>query len=226
MVAARKFLFDSLDFDAEEPSGPVIPATPEPPEPTFSRGELDAARAQGFAEGQAAGLVDAKQSRDQVVAATLARIAVHTELLVSGEAARTAQSQAESVRLAVAIVRKMLPGLARRHGLTEIEAMIGDCLADLVDEPRVVVRVHDRMLDSLKERVDAVARERGFAGKLVLLADPGLMDTDCRVEWADGGAERDIGRLWQQIERLGQQAAAADRAPAPPLNTEHANFEL
>jgi hypothetical protein len=51
------------------------------------------------------------------------------------------------------------------------------------------------------------------------------MDTDCRVEWADGGAERDVGRMWQQIERLGQQAAA-EQPPAPPLNSDHANFKL
>ena len=225
MVAVRKFLFDSLDFDAEEPTGPIIPAEPELPEPTFSQAELDGVRAAAFAEGRAAGLTEARDGQQQSVAAMLARIAAQTETLVSAEAARSEQAQSESVRLAITILRKMLPGLARRHGLTEIEAMIGDCLADLADEPRVVVRVHDRMLDALKGRIEEVALERGFAGKLVLLADPSLMDTDCRVEWADGGAERDIGRLWQQIERLGQQAAA-QQPVAPPANTEHANFKL
>src|SRR3712207_6050185 len=113
MAAARKFLFDSLDFDLDEPSGLVVPATPEPPEPTFSEAEYEAAKAQAFAEGRAAGLDQAERSREQATAATLARIAADVDLLLSGEAARNAQVQADSVRLAIAIARKMLPGLAR-----------------------------------------------------------------------------------------------------------------
>lgn len=226
MSGVRKFMFDSLDFDAEEPTGIVIPATPPvEPEPSFTLGELEAARIQAFEEGRSGALAEAAQGQQQTAATLLARIAAATERLVAAEAERNAQSQAESVRLAISIMRKMLPGLARRNALGEIEAMIADCLSELADEPRIVVRVHDGMLDALKARIDALAASKGFAGKMVLLAEPSLMDTDCRVEWADGGAERDVTRLWQQIERLAHQATAAQPA-ARPQTVEHANLKL
>ena len=46
----------------------------------------------------------------------------------------------------------------------------------------------------------AEALERGFAGKLILIAEDNLGPSDCRVEWADGGAERLYERLFAQIE--------------------------
>ena len=55
-------------------------------------------------------------------------------------------------------------------------------------------------LDALKNRMDDLALERGFAGKLILIADDTMEASDCRVEWADGGAERLYERLFAQIE--------------------------
>ncbi|MBX6322342.1 MAG: flagellar assembly protein FliH, partial [Rhodospirillaceae bacterium] len=73
------------------------------------------------------------------------------------------------------------------------------------------VRLHDSLLDPLRERLDAVAAGAGFEGRIVILADPAMPVGDCRVEWADGGIERDTDRLWRDIE-----AALARHAVIPP----------
>ena len=46
----------------------------------------------------------------------------------------------------------------------------------------------------------------GFRGKVVLLADDGLGASDCRLEWADGGAERKLERIWNEVEELVRRA--------------------
>ena len=51
-----------------------------------------------------------------------------------------------------------------------------------------------------------LAASLGFPGKLIILVDDELGQSDCRVEWADGGAERDTARTWREIE------ATLDRA--------------
>ncbi len=104
------------------------------------------------------------------------------------------------------LLRRLFPALTRRHGTKEIEAVIQDSLDRLRDEPRVVVRVADGRLDALKERIDALTAKAGFDGKVVLLADEEIADGDVRVEWADGGAERDSERLWREIEKAVQRA--------------------
>ena len=36
-----------------------------------------------------------------------------------------------------------------------------------------------------------IARAHGFEGRLVVLGEPGIAVGDCRIEWADGGVNRD-----------------------------------
>lgn len=71
-----------------------------------------------------------------------------------------------------------------------------------------MVRVPDALFDEAKERIDASAAAAGYAGKVVVLADPALGPEDARVEWADGGAERDMTRFWAEIDEAAKRAVA------------------
>ncbi|MBK1670174.1 hypothetical protein CKO28_19250 [Rhodovibrio sodomensis] len=225
MAAAQKFMF-GRDF-AEEPPRPNRRAQPEPepaakpapdpepePEPTYSAEELAAARAQAHAEGRAAGLAEGRQAAEaeaeQALTQALERVAGGLETLVAGEGKARETRDRESLDLCVGLLRRLFPALARKHGQAEIEQVFQDALERLRDEPRVVVRCADRHLDGLKDRVDGLAARLGFEGRVVLLADETMQPGDARVEWADGGVERDSERLWQDVER------AVDRALAPP----------
>src|SRR5690606_33681384 len=116
------------------------------------------------------------------------------------------------------------PQLARTHNLEEVHTVIEQCLERLRDEPRVVIRCADADLDALRERAEQAKVRSGFEGKLVFLADERLASGDLRVEWADGGAERDQKRLWQEIDAIiaralapnGETAATKQPAAATP----------
>src|SRR3546814_12442230 len=96
----------------------------------------------------------------------------------------------------------LFPQLARSHGLDELHAVVEQCLERLRDEPRVVIRCADADLDALQTRAEQAAARSGFEGKLVFLADERLKTGDLRVEWADGGAERNQKALWQEIDAV------------------------
>ena len=55
---------------------------------------------------------------------------------------------------------------------------MGAVITELIDEPRMVIRVADEDLDALSERIDTIAKRRGFAGKVVLLAEPSVAAGD------------------------------------------------
>ena len=214
MVHMRKFTFDtSFDPDApdEEPLvGDVEPAEPEPPpEPTYGQAELDAAvaaaRAEGQAEGEARGRAAAEQAIDAALSQALAAIADRMETLVAEHRAADAALQREAVRVARAAAGRVLPELARRHGLDELAAVVRDCLADLSEEPRMVVRVADALLDPLRARLDREPAVQGFAGHLVLLADERL------------GPRRPEGRMgrWRGRARRCGSPARGRRRPRP-----------
>jgi flagellar assembly protein FliH len=217
MTSTRRFLFDT-EFDADvarrreerlaaealTPRAPPPPPEPEepppPPEPVFKSADLLQAHEDGYADGFATGKAAAEAAAAARVSATLERLADQLEYIVQSAADTAARQREGVIRIGAAISRKLLPDLSRRQGTTEAEAMLGAVITELIDEPRMVIRVADDDLDTISEKIDTIATRRGFAGKIVLLAEPSVASGDCRIEWADGGVERDSARLWHDID--------------------------
>ncbi len=219
---ARKFLFDT-DFAVDEPAPEEEPAADAvedlaPPEPTYSEAELAAARADGFAEGQALGLGEGRRETERLAAQAMGRIA--EQLSEIADTVRTHQNSVthDATAVASAIIRKVAPGLIRHGALDSIEAAISGCLPDLVEEPRIVVRVCDGSLDAVQARIAPIVKASGFSGDVVVIADPSLEVSDCTVEWADGGIRHDPSRAWRDIEEILRTHLETTDTSAPPSN--------
>ncbi len=169
---------------------------------THTEEALVAAREEAFAQGLAAGLERARGETARAIADALAQMNRRLEDLQTADRERRRQA----VNLALAIGAKLAGTLMRRQPLAEAEALIRDCLAEVAEEPRVVIRVNEALLDDLKHRLGELAAECGFGGEIVILGDDALEGSDCRVEWADGGSERVAADVERQI------AAAIERA--------------
>jgi flagellar assembly protein FliH len=196
MVAISKFLFDT-DFSATDEAARLAP---RPDARRFSAVEMDAAKAAAHAEGVAAGRAEAEQKIARRVADACAAIGVRLGELISVCAQQHETQTREAVAAATEIVRRLLPSLCKREAVGEIEALIRDCLSRLHDEPRLVVRVADELLDPIRQHVDQLTAAAGYTGRVILFADPAIKPGDARVEWADGGAERDSAAIWREID--------------------------
>lgn len=208
MATLSKFLFDT-SFD------PGQAAEAEAPAPTFTEADLAAARAAGFAEGREAGRTEALASIEREAATALAAVGARLAEIGARIEDTRAHAIAGGIEVVAAVLRKAVPELARRNALAEIERLVHDALHALYDEPRVVVRAPDAVVAALQERIDGLAAASGFAGKVVLFGDPELAETDCRIEWADGGTERDIDGLLRRLDAAIERATGGAAAPAP-----------
>ncbi|MBI1207814.1 MAG: hypothetical protein GC191_11055 [Azospirillum sp.] len=214
MSSVHRYLFEQ-DFDSESPSAirrkaqKEAEAPPPPPPPTFSEAQLTAAEkkaraageAAGRAEGHRAGRAEAEAEIAALTGQALGRLADGIAALIAARAETNAERTVQPLQIAMKVIETVLPDLIRRHGSNEIQAAIMSCLHDLIDEPRLSIRVHDDLVEPMRERLERLAEARGFAGRLVVLNDPALGPADCRVEWANGGAERNTGELLAEIER-------------------------
>jgi flagellar assembly protein FliH len=218
MAQLERFFFDT-DFDAQEPepesadtggdSGDgAEEAEPEGPAPEYFEEDVQQARDQGYSAGHAAGHADgleagrqdAQAQADQALADALDRVAGGLDQVAGNLGAAEERRDREALQVAVKLVEKLFPALDRRYGLKEIEALISDSLNRLREQPRVVVRVAPNRLEALQERIEALAAKAGYEGKVMVISDAELPDGDVRVEWAEGGAERDTERLWREID--------------------------
>jgi flagellar assembly protein FliH len=210
---------DPEELVAALPPEPVELVVEEPPPPTFSEAELAAARAAGYTEGEETGRMAASQAIEVRLAELVQQIgAIVPGLAADRDQAIAAVSQ-EAARLAHAMVRKIMPELARRYRIDEIEAVVIDSLSKALDQPRIIIRTPADVTTFLSDRLETVARQYGFAGRVIVLGDPSLGPSDVKVEWGDGGAERCIQRAWADVEAV--VARVVDRleqvAPVSPV---------
>jgi flagellar assembly protein FliH len=210
MKTTAKFLFDN-DFGGT--TKPSVSLTDHAAK--LAQAEAAAYRS-GYAAAEAKAAADAK--RDST--AMLARIAASLDELRQGFAALEARLEAEAVDVAVSVARKLAPELIEREPFAEISGLVGECFRHLVGAPHVVVRVNDALYDEAQEKLSGIARARGFDGRLVLLAEPDIALGDCRVEWADGGINRNREAIDAAVgELVARYLAARQGGSATPAQT-------
>ena len=205
MGAKAKFLFDD-DFGASPP--PAEPATP-----TVPVAEHQVALRQTEEAAYMRGVVDGRQ---QAEADELARLASSLQRLslqladASGQfTAAAVEAERQAAALAVSFARKLASGLMARQPLSEIEALARSVFAHLRATPHVVVRVHSDLVDAVKPKLDAIARETGFTGTIIVLGEVDMRPGDARVEWADGGVTRDSAALDRTLDQIVSRYLAA-----------------
>lgn len=217
---SQRFLFET-SFDGE-----ALAPQEEPPEPTFTAADLEAARLAAYAEGEAAGRQDAVKDIESQLLDGLGRLVEQMTALTADQARYQDRLTERSVELALKALHKVFPAIAQRDGLVEIEAVLADCLREARSEPRIIVRVAETLVEPLQDRVNTLAAAAGHEGTIAVKADPALGPADCRVEWAEGGAERVMQQLWQEFEAATQRifqsgGDAEDYGPdAEPAATE------
>ncbi|QQR68535.1 MAG: hypothetical protein IPI58_06715 [Alphaproteobacteria bacterium] len=207
--SSTKFLFDR-SFDSSFDGGAARA------KPTVTLEQVQAAREEGYAEGFREGAQAASQGTAQRQTVLLAHLERSIARLLDDAIEACKRQESAVVDCVLAIARKILPDFISRQGSGEIEALIMQCLAERHGETRLVVRVHDSRLDELRLNVERLAEQAAYAGKLVLLADAALAETDCRIEWADGGIERDTGQIWNEMDKAAARALN-DRASGTGL---------
>jgi flagellar assembly protein FliH len=186
MSAPAKFLFD-VDFAAGADRKSAEPSiTLAEHEVKLAEAET-AAHRQGYADAQA----DAKIEYERRAADALERIAVNLTRANDALTAIETRLECEAVEVAVAVARKLAPTLIAREPFAEISTLAGDCFRELVASPHIAVRVNDALYATAKEKLEDIVRAKSFQGRLVVLAEPDIAVGDCRIEWADGGINRD-----------------------------------
>jgi len=208
MAAPAKFLFD-MDFGAPEKSR-ERPATQA--EVTQ---KVAAAEAAAYRNGYDAGQREAKAESDRRSALALEEIKIAIQGIAARFGAIETKMETEAVDVAVAVARKLCDELIAAEPLGEIEGLIKDCFSHLVATPHLVVRINESIYEGAHERIDRMAKQSGFAGRLVILAEPEIASGDCRIEWADGGVVRERAVIEAKINELvGRYIASRNGAGA------------
>jgi len=191
MTAPRKFAFDTV-FDADggayHPPRPKRAYTPE---------EVDAARAEAYAEGQSSSVAQAEAAAaaalQEIAALTRAALTTLTEI---AHGHRTA-----SAELAMACARKIADAALDHAPEAPAVAALQALARELEVAPRLVVHASPPDEARLGKALSEAAAHAGLPGAIVLKPEAGRSRASFILDWGEGRAAFD-------------PAAAADRVAA------------
>jgi flagellar assembly protein FliH len=206
MAAPAKFLFD-MDFSAPDKMRERA-ATP-----SEIAQKIAAAEARAYRNGYDAALHETKVESDRRAALALEEIGITIKGIAARFAGIETRMETEAVDVAVAVARKLCSELIAREPLGEITSLVSDCFAQLVSTPHLVVRINDSLYEAAQQRIEKLAKQSGFEGRLVILAEPEIETGDCRIEWADGGVVLERAAIDAKINELvGRYIASRNQA--------------
>ena len=158
------------------------------------------------------------------MALAMEEIAIGVRTIATGFSGIESRMETEAVDVAVAVARKLCSELMSREPLAEIMALVSDCFSHLVSTPHLAVRINDGVYDAARERIERLAKQSGFEGRLVILAEPEIETGDCKIEWADGGMVLERAAIEAKINELvGRYMASRDQTGASvPRGMNHA----
>ena len=202
----RKFTFDTV-FDGDR----VI--APAKPKRAFTPEEVEAARADAFAQGQRSvtAQAEAQMARSLGEVAEAMRVAF-THLSDVAHTHRT-----ESARLALACARKIadaaLDQFPEQPALAALEALS----RELDAQPRLLVRASSGDVERLASALSAAAESVGFAGLVVVKLDPALPRAGFSFDWGEGRAAFDPAAASARVEAALETALAAEGLHGEPV---------
>jgi flagellar assembly protein FliH len=206
MAAPAKYMFD-MDFAAPDKTREKAPTAADIAQKVAN------AEAKAYRDGFDAAQREAKVESDRRAALALEEIGIAIKGIAQRFAGIENRMETEAVDVAVAVARKLCSELIAAEPLAEITGLVSDCFSHLVSTPHLVVRISDSLYEEARERIEKLAKQSGFEGRLVILAEPSIATGDCKIEWADGGVVLERAAIETKINELVGRYMAS-RGPA------------
>jgi len=209
------------------PSGsPNADQPPPPPPPVFSEEDMKSSERDGYKKGFLDGVQDGRKQAESEQATVDSHLVEMQEQFVQSVSPIFAdyrkmvlQVQQDVPKIALAIARKIANEALDKNA----EVVIGDiamrCCETMIGEPELTITAHESMGDTLERKLKQMAARMPAATHIIIMRDPAMPHTDCRIEWKQGSMERITAKLWEQIETLvGNMGIIATRETTEDLN--------
>lgn len=195
----------------------------EPPPPTFTEEQLQAAQATAWQEGHQAGLDDARKTNEAQTLALLENLGAQISGMHVHQDLANERIAAELSGFALEICRRILPSFVDSQGGEELRVLLGECLEKIAPASRILITVSPDALGLLEPQIEALAARSGFEGRMKLVSDPALGPTDIVATWDGGSMQRIEKDIWEKIEAIvARTTPAAAQQPDLPDTTEPA----
>jgi flagellar assembly protein FliH len=179
MSPAKKFTFDTEFHGQENRQSQSAKARQKQ---TLSCEELEALKTLARIEGE--------NSAAARVAEAVEGLATQIRAALDESRAEIETLRNESAAIALAMAKKIAPAALAALPAGDVEIALRQAMHQAIGEPRITLRAAPVVIEALKARLDEIAHEEGYEGRVMIAEDTHMQGGDCRIEWRGGGAER------------------------------------
>ena len=208
---SAKFTFDTEFRNGGEVASPAARGRQKK---VLTTEEIEAMCARAKQEGAETGQVRAAEDIERTVAALV--IAIRAALDQSH--AEIEQVRAEATGLAFAAAKKIAPAALAALPAGDVEAALREAMHQAIGEPRLTLRAAPAVIAAIENRVEAIAQEEGYDGRVMLAGDSAISGADCRIEWRGGGSERSEAAIEAALDALIERRFS--QSPDSPTSTD------
>jgi flagellar biosynthesis/type III secretory pathway protein FliH len=195
-VTATKFRFEtSFDNGAHSVANAAALAQAQALEAAAADGEQ-----RGFSQGHAQALSEIESQ----TATLLSRLSGDMIVLFDTLDSVKRQLIADSAIVATATGSAIGGRLIEKLPQAKIDSLVEELMNDVVDTPRLVLRLPPALLDSARSTVESMAQTHGFLGRLIFMGEPSYGASDVTIEWAHGGMTFSALEQQQRIQKTAQ----------------------
>ena len=204
----RRFDFDTVFDDA----GSVAYAPPRP-RSMFPAEEVEALKAQAFAEGERSAVAKA-----EAAAAAALRDTAQALTAAMGALAQVAHAHKEGcAELSLVAARAIADAALDAFPDAPAAAALQTLIREVEAAPRLIVRTAAADPDRLRQTLEAVALNAGMAGQVTVKPEPGMARAAFTFDWGDGKAAFDPAAAAARVAEAVNAALLAEGLHGDPL---------
>lgn len=189
----------------------IVPE-PEPetePEPeiiediiTFTEEEVAEKENKARTEGYEAGYQQAKSEQLEEQNRLLSEINNRLMMLSADMSAQTKDVDNQVVALSRDVIHKLVPVLAKSQAEKLVKTFLEKNFAQFKNENKLAFYFHPQALSFVQEEIARLANIHDYEGKISLHKDETMQLSDCRVEWENGGVERNSTQMLNKADKI------------------------
>jgi flagellar assembly protein FliH len=206
--AHRKFGFDTEFSDSGDAA--LIAYRPKR---QFTAEDVEQARQEGFAQGQASALARAEQA----AAAALIAIANEAKGALGALTHVAHEHRAACAELALATGRTIAGAALEQFPDAPASAALAVLAREVEAAPRLMVRCAADLVERTQAALDRAAEACGYPGQVLVRADAALPHAAFVFDWGDGRASFDPVDAAERVADALRTALAAEGLHAEPL---------
>lgn len=169
---------------------------------TYTEEEVQEKENKARAEGYDAGYKQAQTEQQEEHNRLLAEINNHLMLLSADMSSQTKAADNQLINLSTAIIHHLIPVIEKEQAQNLVTNFLEKNFSQFKNESKLSFYFHPQTLPYVQEEIAHLANIHDYEGKISLHKDEQMQVADCRVEWENGGVERNSIKMLDKIDKI------------------------